>query len=193
MFLQNLEKYMPPNALSFVKEWIKGYAIHIIIKKNRQSKLGDYRKMLSNRHQITINGNLESELFFFVFTHEIAHLLAFEKFGRHIKPHGYEWKHTFATMLLESLECYAEALQPLLLKFAKSPKANFMASADLVKYFNHRDTSLFLENIEVGEQFIFQNERYYIIKKLKKNYLCQSLTSGLKYRIHPLADVEKIN
>lgn len=190
---QDLEKYVPPNALSFVKEWTKEYTIHIIIKKDRRSKLGDYRKMLNNKHQITINGNLEPELFFFVFTHEMAHLLVFEKFGRRIKPHGYEWKHTFATMLLESLDCYAETLQPLLLKFAKSPKANFMASTDLVKYFNHRDTSLFLENIEVGERFIFRNEVYRMIKKLKKNYLCQSLTSGLKYKIHPLADVEKIN
>jgi predicted SprT family Zn-dependent metalloprotease len=48
--------------------------------------------MPDNSHQITINGTLEPQLFFFVLTHELAHLIAFEKYGRRISPHGQEWK-----------------------------------------------------------------------------------------------------
>lgn len=191
MSLEPLEKYLPPHSLSSINQWLKGYPTHIGIKRDRKSKLGDYRKMPNGSHQITVNGNLEPELFFFVFTHEIAHLLAFEKYGQRINPHGKEWKHTFRMLLAESLTIYAKELQPLIIKFAKSPKANYMSSPDLVKYFNHRGVSLFLENIKMGEQFIFRNERYIVIKKLKKNYLCQSMSSGLKYRINALAEVEK--
>jgi hypothetical protein len=32
--------------------------------------------------------------------HEIAHLVAFEKYGRNIKPHGQEWKHTFQQLMV---------------------------------------------------------------------------------------------
>jgi predicted SprT family Zn-dependent metalloprotease len=60
----------------------------------------------------------------------LAHLIAFEKFGRRISPHGNEWKMTFK-MLLESLEVYEDDLKPIIIKFSKSPKANFMASPDL--------------------------------------------------------------
>ena len=42
----------------------------------------------------------------------------------------------FREMLLESLTVYAEDLRPIIQKFSKSPKANFMASPDLVKYFH---------------------------------------------------------
>ncbi len=192
MLLQALQKYLPPNAMPFIEKWLKGFPVHIIITRDRKSKLGDYRKMPNGGHQITINVTLEPELFFFVFTHEIAHLLAFEHFGRSIKPHGKEWKHHFRVLLLESLSVYKADLQPLIYHFSKSPKANFMASTDLVKYFNHRGVGLFLEDITMGEQFIFRNERYVLERKLKKNYLCQSLESGRKYRISPLAEVQKI-
>ena len=43
-------------------------------------------------------------------THELAHLLAFEKYGRKISPHGEEWKSTFREMLIESIEIYKEDL-----------------------------------------------------------------------------------
>lgn len=191
MSLLPLEKYLPANTLPFIQKWLKPHLTNIGIKRDRKSKLGDYRKMPNNTHQITVNGNLEPELFFFVLTHEIAHLLAFEKYGRRITPHGREWKHTYSVLLSETISLYSKELQPLIIQYAHSPKANYMSNTALVKYFNHRNVSLFLENINIGEQFLFRNERYTVIKKLKKNYLCQSLDSGLKYRIHPLAEVEK--
>jgi predicted SprT family Zn-dependent metalloprotease len=32
--------------------------------------------------------------------HEISHLVAFEKFGRNIKPHGNEWKYSFQRLMI---------------------------------------------------------------------------------------------
>lgn len=55
----------------------------------------------------------------------------------------------------ESINVYQEDLKPIILKFSKSPKANFMASPDLVKYF-HKESEeglIFVENLQVGERF----------------------------------------
>ena len=196
MSVSVLEKFLPENALPYLKIWFGSYPCHLKITKNRNSKLGDYRKLPDKSHQITVNGTLEPQLFFFVLTHELAHLIAFEKYGRRISPHGAEWKQTFREMLLESLTVYAEDLRPIIQKFSKSPKANFMASPDLVKYF-HRpeedDEQTFIENLKKGELFEYKKEIFVIEETTKKRYLCRNLKSGLKYKVNTLAQVRKID
>lgn len=194
MPIQSLEKYLPQNTLKYLKIWFSDYYIHIKVTRNRNSKLGDYRKLPDNSHEITVNSTLTPQLFFFVLTHELAHLIAFEKYGRRISPHGNEWKETFRNMLLESLEIYDEELKPIIIKFSKSPKANFMASPDLVRYFyteKQDDTLHFIEELKKGEFFIYRNEKYLLEGLVKKNYLCKNLATGRKYSFKPLARVEK--
>lgn len=196
MSIQSLEKYLPQNTLSYLKKWFSDYYIHIKVTKNRNSKLGDYRKLRDQSHEITINSTLAPQLFFFVLTHELAHLIAFEKYGRRISPHGNEWKLTFREMLLESLDVYEEDLKPIITKFSNSPKANFMASPDLVKYFHiedHDDELQYIEELTKGEQFLYRNEKYVLEGLIKKNYLCMNLATGRKYSFKPLARVKKCN
>ncbi len=194
--VSSLEKYLPENALPFLRKWFGEYYIHIKITRGRNSKLGDYRKMPDKSHQITINSTLQPQLFFFVLTHELAHLIAFEQFGRKIFPHGAEWKHTFREMLLESISIYAEDLKPMILKFSRSPKANFMASPELVKYFHiedFHDESSYIEDLNIGDRFLYRKHTYIIQEKRKINYLCKNLDSGKIYIFKPLARVEKIS
>ncbi|KIC61772.1 SprT-like domain-containing protein [Chryseobacterium taiwanense] len=195
MSIQSLEKYLPQNTLAYLKKWFSDYYIHIKITRDRSSKLGDYRKLPDKSHEITINSTLSPQLFFFVLTHELAHLIAFEKYGRRISPHGNEWKHTFREMLLESVEVYEDELKPIIIKFSKSPKANFMASPDLVKFFHSGnsadDNSCYIEEIETGGFFVYQNQKYLQEGLIKKNYLCKNLVTGRKYSFKPLARVEK--
>jgi len=194
MSIQSLEKYLPQNTRAYLKKWFSDYYIHIKITRDRSSKLGDYRKLPDKSHEITINSTLSPQLFFFVLTHELAHLIAFEKYGRRISPHGNEWKVTFREMLLESIEVYEEELKPIIIKFSKSPKANFMASPDLVKFFhagNEDDNFCYIEEIEKGDFFVYQNQKYLQEGLIKKNYLCKNLVTGRKYSFKPLARVEK--
>ena len=196
MSISLLEKYLPENCLPYLKKWFGDYVIHIKITRGRNSKLGDYRKMVDKSHQITINSTLQPPLFFFVLTHELAHLLAFENYGHRISPHGAEWKNTFRIMLLESFAVYDEDLKPIILKFSKSPKANFMSSPDLVRYFHiedYEDESSYIEDLEIKDQFIYRKQIYIIDEKRKKNYLCIQLDTGKKYIFKPLARVEKIS
>lgn len=194
MSVESLEKFLPQNTLVHLKKWFSDHYIHIKVTKNRNSKLGDYRKLPDHSHEITINSTLAPQLFFFVLTHELAHLIAFEKFGRRISPHGNEWKETFRQMLLESLAVYEDDFKPIIVRFSKSPKANFMASPDLVKYFhidNQNDGLLFIEELKAGEFFIYQNQKYLLEGLIKKNYLCRNLATGRKYSFKPLARVKK--
>ena len=196
MSISLLEKYLPENCLPYLKKWFGDYVIHIKITRGRNSKLGDYRKMADKSHQITINSTLQPQLFFFVLTHELAHLLAFENYGHRISAHGAEWKNTFRIMLLESFSVYEDDLKPIILNFSKSPKANFMSSPDLVRYFHiedYEDESSYIEDLEIKDQFIYRKLLYILEEKRKKNYLCIQLDSGKKYIFKPLARVEKIS
>lgn len=194
MSIQNLEKYLPDNTLPYLKNWFSEYYIHIKITRDRHSKLGDYRKLPDRSHEITINSTLAPQLFFFVLTHELAHLIAFEQYGRRISPHGAEWKDTFRKMLLESLEVYEQDLRPIISRFSRSPKANFMSSPELVRYFHIRkdgDDLQFMEELKKGDSFIYRDEKYLLEGLIKKNYLCRNLVTGRQYSFKPLARVKK--
>lgn len=195
MSISLLQKYLPENTVPFLRKWFGDFYIHIKVTKGRNSKLGDYRKMPDQSHQITVNSTLQPQLFFFVLTHELAHLLAFEKFGHRISPHGTEWKSTFREMLLESISVYEENLQPIIITFSKSPKANFMASPDLVRYFHIEkddDETVFLENLTSKDHFIYKNNTYLVDEKSGKKYICTNLDTGRKYIFKPLSRVKKI-
>ncbi len=195
MPLEVLNAHLPMGTLPQIQQWAKGYPLRIKITRERKTKLGDYRKAPNGLHHITVNGNLQPELFFFVLTHELAHLLAFEKYSRQIAPHGAEWKITFGRMILESLELYPLELQRLLIPFSRAPRANFMASPTLVKYFdvsNPSDPKTYVENLQTKDQFQFKGETYLMMEKLKKNYLCKQIGTGRIYRFSALAKVEKL-
>lgn len=195
MSISVLEQYLPENTLPFLKKWFADYYIHIKITKNRNSKLGDYRKLPDKSHQITVNSTLDKQLFFFVLTHELAHLIAFEKFNNRISAHGKEWKDTFREMLLESIDIYTDDLKPIIRRFSSNPKANFMASPELVRYFhieNPEDQFVFVEDLSVKDNFHYKGDQYEILEKKKKLYLCINLNNSKKYLFRSLAKVEKL-
>lgn len=191
--MKTLENFLPPNALPFLERWLTGHSCQIKLTRERRSKLGDYRKLSDKTHKISINVNLDTELFFFVMTHEVAHLLAFHQY-KNITPHGKEWKLTFRNLLLESLDIYSENLRPLILDFSKNPKANFMSSPALVKYFDTKliDNQHYVEDLVEKEKFIFQSQKYEVEEKKKKRYLCKNLHTGRKYWFKACARVEKL-
>lgn len=195
MSIKTLEQYLPEHTFPYLKKWFADHYIHIKITKNRNSKLGDYRRLPDRSHQITVNSTLDKQLFFFVLTHELAHLIAFDKFNYRISAHGKEWKETFRDMLLESIDVYQDDLKPIISSFSKNPKANFMASPELVRYFHIEDPEdnlVFIENLSINDSFLYKGDEYVILEKKKKLYLCHHLKSSKKYLFRPLAKVEKL-
>jgi hypothetical protein len=95
-----LAKFLPDHAIKPAFELIVTHGVHLKIVNERATRHGDYRKGHSGKHEITVNGSLNKYRFLITLIHEIAHLVAFEKYGRNIKPHGHEWKHTFQQLMV---------------------------------------------------------------------------------------------
>ena len=194
MNIQLLQPFVPENSLPFIEKWLQPYPFIFKIKKERNTKLGDYRKPLQGKpHIITINHNMSQALCMLTLTHEIAHLIAFQKnSSKKILPHGAEWKHTFSLMILETITLYNNELQKLLLKFSQNPKASFLADRKLAHYFMllENPNVQTLQSLSDNDLFWLGNKQYQRIKKQKIRYLCKELSSGKMYLISPLAIIK---
>lgn len=182
---------MPEGAIGFIRNWLKPYRCAVRITKARESKLGDYRAEFDGSHSISVNGDLAPQLFFFVLTHEIAHLIAFTSTKKRIRPHGSEWKEAYKKLLLESLEIYREDFRPLVLAYAAAPKANYVSNPDIVRYFQESDGNFFLEDLPEGSTFLFRDEPYHMQQRLKKRYICKHLRTGVSYYFKACTRVAK--
>ena len=128
-----LSKYLPDHAVEPLFYLIKMNSVHLKIVNERQTRHGDYRKALNGKHEITVNANLNKYRFLITLVHEIAHLVAFEKFGRFIKPHGNEWKMTFQRLMLPFIrpEIFPHSVLPLVANHFKNPTASSDTDARL--------------------------------------------------------------
>lgn len=167
----------------------------LIITRSRKTKLGDYRKLRHlTRHQITINGDLNPSAFFFVLTHEIAHMMVYARyeFGQ-VAPHGVEWKTIFGQLLVDSCGIYSEDVQPFILHHAQKPKASVGADPNIARFLiddcpNHK---MYLADLALGEVFELNTKRFVKGEKRKLRYVCVELSTQRKYLIHATAFVEK--
>ncbi len=191
-----LEKYIPENSVAPVFELIKANQVHLKIVNERLTRHGDYRKGLSGKHEITVNTSLNKYRFLITLIHEISHLVAFEKFGRNIKPHGDEWKLTFQRLMVPFIrpEIFPNQLLPLLARHFRNPKASSDTDATLalaLKQFDPVNDKSFIFEIPYGSVFRIQNGK--IFKKVAvrlKRFECLEINSGRTYLFNPNAEVE---
>lgn len=194
-----LEKYLPPAAVDPAFELIKHYHVHLKVVNERVTRHGDYRKLPSGEHRVTVNASLNRYRFLITLVHEIAHLVAFTKFGRTIKPHGEEWKYTFQRLMLPFLrpEIFPKDLLPLLALHFKNPKASSDTDAKLslaLKQFDPENDKNYIFEIPLGGTFRLYNGRVFKRghKKVKR-YECVELKTGKVYLFNPNAEVEHIH
>ncbi|HET8736643.1 MAG TPA: SprT-like domain-containing protein [Pricia sp.] len=196
---KTLQKYLPERAVAPCSELIKQNNVHLKIVNERVTRHGDYRKLPDGAHRITVNANLNKYRFLITLVHEIAHLVAFEKFGRRIKPHGREWKHTFQHMMLPFIrpEIFPNQLLPLLAKHFRNPKASSSTDAKLsiaLKVFDpqQRDGTYVFE-IPLGSVFrIYNGKIFKKGNKRVKRYECVEVATGKMYLFQPNAEVELV-
>lgn len=193
---ETLSRYIPEHAVKPVFELIVANQVHLKIVNERQTRHGDYRKGLSGKHEITVNSNLNKYKFLITLIHEISHLVAFEKFGRHIKPHGNEWKHSFQRLMIPYIrpEIFPNHLLPLLARHFKNPTASSDTDATLalaLKQFDEQNDKNYVFEIPYGSVFRIQNGK--IFKKIAvrtKRFECLEMSSGKMYLFNPNAEVE---
>ena len=192
-----LQKYLPEHAVANCFELIKANHVHLKIVNERQSRHGDYRRDAQGFHLITVNSSLNKYRFLITLIHEIAHLVAFEKYGRMIKPHGEEWKTTFQRLMVPFIrpEIFPNQLLPLLARHFRDPKASSDTDAKLaiaLKVFDEKETDKnYIFEIPMGSTFRIPNGK--IFKKIAlrvKRYECLEVSSGRMYLFQPNAEVE---
>jgi len=194
-----LQKYLPERAVEPCFELIKTHGVHLKVVNHRVTRHGDYRRMPGGGHQITVNASLNPYRFLITLVHEIAHLVAFEKFGRRIKPHGLEWKRTFQHLMIPFIrpEIFPSALLPLIAQHFKNPKASSSTDARLsiaLKAYDAEErVNQYVFEIPEGSTFrIYNGKLFKKGNKRIKRYECVELGSGKVYLFQPNAEVELI-
>ncbi|MDC6352675.1 SprT-like domain-containing protein [Zeaxanthinibacter sp. PT1] len=191
-----LQRYLPPAAVVPCFELIKKYEVHLKVVDQRVTRHGDYRRLPGGQHLITVNASSNKYRFLITLVHEIAHLVAFEKFGRQIKPHGVEWKKTFQLLMVPFIrpEVFPSKLLPLLATHFRNPKASSGTDANLsialMSYDEPNDKSFIFE-LPIGSVFSIYNGK--IFKKGNrrvKRYECVEMATGKVYLFQPNAEVE---
>ncbi len=193
---ETLSKYIPEHAVKPVFDLIVANQVHLKIVNERVTRHGDYRKGLNGKHEITVNASLNKYRFLITLIHEISHLVAFEKFGRKIKPHGDEWKYSFQIMMVPFIrpEIFPSNLLPLLARHFKNPSASSDTDATLslaLKQFDAQNDKNYVFEIAYGSVFRIPNGK--IFKKIAlrvKRYECVEVNSGRIYLFNPNAEVE---
>lgn len=192
-----LKKYLPNGSVELIARWIVEYDFKLKIKRERSTRLGDYRPPYQGlNHIITINHNLNKYAFLVTLVHEVAHLVTYNQFKNKVNPHGQEWKKNFQTLIQPFLNTDVFPLEifSALRKYMQNPAAASCSDTDLLralKLYDEPSDKLFLEYLPADTLFLFNGNR--IFKKgerVRKRYKCVEVSSGLVYLFNPLAEVE---
>ena len=190
-----LLKYIPEHAVKPVSELIVTHGVHLKIVNERATRHGDYRNF-NGKHEITVNGSLNKYRFLITLIHEIAHLVAGVRYGRSIKPHGQEWKHSFQILMVPYIrpEIFPNQLLGLLARHFKNPTASSDTDARLalaLKYFDIPNDKHFVFAIPVGSIFRIHNGKIFKKGNVRvKRYECTEVNSGRVFLFNPNAEVE---
>ncbi|RAJ13485.1 SprT-like domain-containing protein [Olleya aquimaris] len=190
--------YIPEASVTSVLQLLERDNLSVLVKKERKTRHGDYRKLPNGKHQITVNGSLNKYRFLITLIHEIAHLEAFQNYGRFIKPHGAEWKRTFQHLMLPFInpEVFPDTILPVLAKHFKNPKASSDTDVKLayaLKQFDAPNNKTFIFEVPLHQTFKTHNGR--VFKKGAKRrtrHECVELKSGKVYLFNANAEVELI-
>ena len=198
--LQSLTSFLPEGSFDAVANYLNQYKVHLTVTRERKNILGNYRnKVFDKNHRISINGNLNKYSFLITLLHELAHLLAYENYGRRIQPHGKEWKTEYTKILLQFLpqKIFPTDVEKVLQQELKNPAASTCAEPALTRvlrqYDKKKEGYFFIEDIPEGSCFKLSSGS--IFKKgerLRKRFKCMELSTGKQYLFSPVYEVEKI-
>ena len=191
--MQELSTYIPKEATTQIYNWLNTYNCQIKITKPRQTKLGDYRCPQNGKgHIISINNNLNPYAFLITLTHEIAHMIVWEKYQNKVLPHGTEWKNMFQKLMLNFLPIFPQDILTALAKHLKNPKASSSRDVELtiaLRTYNPHQM-ITVSDIPIGSTFsIASGERFIKLKKLRKRYKCRAERNNRLYLFSPTAEV----
>ena len=197
--LSTLQSYLPDGSYEQVVHYLQTYKVHLTVTRDRKSILGNYHnKLYDKTHRISVNGNLNEYSFLITLLHELAHMMAFDKFGQRIPPHGQEWKTEFGKILSEFIpqKLFPPEIEKILLDTLKSPGASTCADAHLTRALRKYDLQVeglvLVEDLAEGSIFRIKGGR--IFKKgikVRTRYKCTEIRTTRVYLFSGVHEVMK--
>ena len=196
MTVQTLATYLPEAAVEECYDLLQSHKVQLKVVQKRMTRHGDYRKFPDGTHRITVNASSNPYRFLLTLIHEIAHLVAFETYGRSIKPHGSEWKQSFTFLMAPFLrpDIWPGHLLPLLARHFRNPKASSSTDLDLaleLKKYDPPSGKQMVSELQEGADFRLYNGKIFRKGKHRvKRIECLEIKSGRVYLFQPHAEVE---
>ncbi len=194
---EQLSAFVPAGFEQMLADLMFAEPVSFKIVRPRNTKLGDFRAgMNGEKHQITVNGNLNQYSFLITSLHEFAHLKAFVKFGHRIKPHGEEWKAEYRKLLVPAidLKLLPSDIVKALVNSLVNTKASSCSDINLMRVLKNYDSDkhekVFLESLPPKSVFILQGKKFVKGELRRKRYLCEDLKTKKQYLVHALSEVE---
>lgn len=190
-----LERYLPEASVTPCLQLIREHGVHLRVVDQRVTRHGDYRRLPDGGHLITVNAGKNPYRFLITLIHEIAHLVAFEKFGRRIKPHGKEWKYTFQQLMLPFIrpEVFPSSLLPVVAHHFRNPKASSSTDASLsiaLRAYDAPTDKNCVYELPIGSIFAIHNgKKFRKGPKRIKRFECVEIETGKVYLFQPNAEV----
>ncbi len=199
--LQQLRTYLPEGSFEEVAEYLVTFKVHLTITRERKSILGDYRnRQYDKNHRISVNGNLNKYSFLVTLLHELGHLVAYEKYGNRISPHGIEWKKEFSQILAGfiSKKIFPGDIEKELIKSLNNPAASSCAEEALLrilrKYDVHKPGIFLVEELPPNSIFKVKGGKTFTKgNRIRKRFLCKENVTGKLFLFSPVAEVELIS
>lgn len=195
--LTALSSFLPEGSFEEVAYYLHHYKVHLTITRERQSILGNYRnKVFDKNHRISVNGNLNKYSFLITLLHELAHLLAHEKYGHRIQAHGKQWKEEYGKILSEFIpkKNFPPEIEKLLVQSLKNPAATTCTEPHLIralkKYDVKKEGYFFVEELPAGS--LFKVNSGAIFKKgerIRKRFKCVEVATKKVYLFSPVYEV----
>lgn len=191
------ENHVPDCVTHYCFDLWEKHRFNFIVAKKRSTKLGDYRfNGRDNSHTITVNNNLNKFSFLITYLHEVAHLLTFTKFKNKVYPHGEEWKNNFQDLLSPVMNdlVFPKDIMIHLKTYIQNPKASSCSDHNLARalsaYDSKDDTMIHLSEVETGKTFRFNSKVYQMEAAKRTRIICKEVSSGRRYLISGIAQVE---
>ena len=190
-----LRRYLPLSAVDPIYDYIVANGVRFHIKRQRTSKLGDYRmpQPHHNYNEISVNGDLSPHLFLLVLLHEMAHLETFKAYGRTVQPHGHEWQRQYRDLLVAYFNGghFPNEIYPLLKKYIAHIPLNRAAGNELERKLKELDNpnsekELLLKDLPLGSRFRLKSRPQTVflsIEKRRTRFRCSDEATGRAYLV----------
>ena len=193
-----LEKYLPPHSINLVIELMEQWKFQLKITRNRASKVGDYRPPSRGKsHRISVNHDLNPYSFLVTLVHEIAHLVAYEKFRRSIDPHGKEWRQEYRKLLVPFTErgiLPDDIVQSFEYYFDRDVNRTDLEINEVLRKYDLPKGLVQVCDLPENAMFKLADGRLFVRgERIRTRYRCNCLTNRKTYLVSKLMEVYPVH